>query len=127
MAIRWVGQARLTLLFNEHASDNTRFWYTVRITVPPNPRTARWEHPSWTGRFGSPAGGFGPGVAADSAKAYDQMAATAARMSSVWSPDDPGGPDLIVAGLFADAIAEALTDASIGVRRRKDGPVLLIE
>ena len=133
MARRFIGQAVIDVSFDgAYRGEQNRFYYRGRITAPGGER--------WSSRnFGSPAGGFGPGVAADSAEAYDRIAVSVAQFASYYTTgnrknadedgDTKGYPTAEQADAFHDAIVEAMGDdkGRLEVRRRKDGPVALID
>lgn len=133
MARRFIGQAVIDVTFDEMEwRPGGRFYYRGRIKAPGGER--------WSSRsFGSPAGGFGPGVAADSPEAYDRIAVSVAQFASYYttgnrknadkSGETEGYPTAEQADAFHDAIIEAMGDdkGRLEVRRRKDGPAALID
>jgi len=128
LARRYVGQATIDVTFDDaYRGEPGRFYYRGRMTVGDQ---------SWTSRgFGSPMGGWGPGVAADSPQAYDCVAASVVQFFTYFTPDNRRGDEDLtdyppgdMSSVFAGAVDEARGDdrGRLEVRRRKDGPMKLV-
>lgn len=124
MARRYVGDAVVTIKYVGTAPDG-REEYAGTVWA----NGAYWKFD----KLFAPRSGFGSGVAYDSAKAYDEMAASACAFASYFTSDNRGDdvPDWAPSADLADDLHEAIVpamgadDGTLSVQRRKDGPVVL--